>query len=133
MNAQDRVARAVEARGYRDGWSDEQYAARQVAKLGEELGEAVENVATLGRAAHLNAERASWEETVKSSAYWARMAFDYMPMWERAAVLDSEALASEAADLQVVLFTLADVLGVDVVQAAITKAEADVNRGVRSD
>lgn len=38
-SAQERVAASVAARGYRDGWTAEQFAARQVCKLTEELAE----------------------------------------------------------------------------------------------
>ena len=130
MKAQDRVARAVEARGYRDGWSDEQYAARQVAKLGEELSELVGCIA----AYDCDGERVqyNYEWLLEEAGRAARERFD-SPEWLGAAILNAHGAATELADIVVVAFTLADVLGVDVVQAAITKAEADVNRGVRSD
>ena len=36
---QKMVAKAIQQRGYRQGWNDGQFAARQVAKVQEELGE----------------------------------------------------------------------------------------------
>ena len=39
MNAQKEVAQLVAERGYRDGWTAEQFAARQVARLMEGLEE----------------------------------------------------------------------------------------------
>ena len=129
MKAQDRVARAVEARGYRDGWSDEQYAARQVAKLAEELGELVYFICQRWG----QAQEGPWEAHCVLAGQRARQEFDDPDAWNGAAIVDYDAAATELADIVVVAFTLADALGVDVVQAAITKAERDVNRGVRSD
>jgi len=51
--------------------------------------------------------------------------------WEHAEVTDHDAATSELADLQVVLFTLADALGVDVVELALERARGDVERGER--
>ena len=131
MNAQDLVAGAVKARGYYqrpDGtyWTREQLAARQVAKLTEELGELMDAIWAVGQ----GNGPARWEDLLYEATIGAKLAFD-KGAWEHAEVTDHDAAASELADLQVVLFTLADALGVDVVQAAITKAERDVTRGIR--
>ena len=133
MNAQDLVAGAVKARGYYqrpDGtyWTREQLAARQVAKLTEELGELTEHIWACGQ----GQGPAYWEEALHIASTRAKRSFD-RGNWEHAEVTDHEAAASELADIVVVAFTLADALGVDVVAAAVAKAEHDVNRGVRSD
>ena len=44
MNAQQIIAANVAARGYRDGWTTDQFVARQLCKLTEELGEAVHKI-----------------------------------------------------------------------------------------
>ena len=134
MNAQDKVAQAVRERGYYekpngDPWTSEQLAARQVAKLAEELGELVECIAAFGWDGHRQRYGYEWllEGAVRQSA---RDQFD-SDHWHGAVVLNAYGAASELADLQVVLFTLADALGVDAVELAVEKAERDKTRGVR--
>jgi len=131
MNAQDLVAGAVRERGYYqkpDGtyWTREQLAARQVAKLTEELGELTEHIWACGQ----RQGPAYWEEALHIASTRAKRSFD-RGNWEHAEVTDHEAAVSELADLQVVLFTLADALGVDVVDLAMQKARGDVARGVQ--
>jgi len=130
VKAQERVARAVEERGYRDGWTREQFAARQVAKLCEELGELCIHVAQeVGGWIRYSKP---WEMSLRNAAKRARQEFDG-GHWELATVIDEDAAREELADLQVVVFALADALDFDVVQAAVDKAEADVDRGVRAE
>jgi NTP pyrophosphatase (non-canonical NTP hydrolase) len=124
---QHEIVSAVYRRGYRvrpDGtlWTDDQYAARQVAKLVEELGELVVHAgpALLQR----------WEHMLMSASANARRHFDDMDGWESVAV-GREAAAEELADLQVVIFNMADALGVDVLELALEKARGDIERGVR--
>ena len=124
-NYQAEIAANVAARGYREGWTDEQYAARQVCKLGEELGELV---------IHLR--------TPISLPYWAAVAYDRIGFqarehfdntlaWDDASLWDHTAAAAEAADMLVVLYNLADALGVDLNALALEKSKSDVERGVR--
>ncbi len=134
MFVQTEVARAVEERGYRAGWTRVQYLARQVAKLQEELAELV-GVVRCRTTGWL-----MWEEVARSAGECARVAFDEggEVAWGPAAVAgDLDAVAEELADLQVVLFCAAETLGellgtgFDVVEAARLKAAQDVARGVR--
>lgn len=126
------VALAVERRGYRDGWREESFLARQVAKFVEELGELMMLIYPRGRDF-----LPKWKEDLLISATRARLAFDDVEDWERAEVGDLEAIKGELADLQVVLFCAAQAVGelcgdgFDVVEAARQKALGDVERGVR--
>ena len=108
LEAQKMVADAVSARGYRDGWNADQFAARQLAKLIEETAEASEWVHGV--------------EIFDNSGAWD---------WIEVDALARFFLCEEVADIQVVLFALADALGMDVVAAAVEKSAADVERGVR--
>ena len=127
-NYQAEIAANVAARGYREGWTDEQYAARQVCKLGEELGELSTYIwATNGPdTQHMR----RWEVKLAQLQEWARADFD-LPVWATAHIEDASAAASEAADMLVVLYNLADALGVDLNALALEKSRADVERGVR--
>ena len=135
MRVQDQVNWYVKARGYKckpDGsaWSSEQFAARQVAKLCEELGELRRYTRQLGLHDTGWPQYSKWERLLGQAAQVARQAFDEGD-WEDAWVVSSKKAAQELADMQVVLFCLADALGVDVVELAREKAAADVERGVR--
>jgi NTP pyrophosphatase (non-canonical NTP hydrolase) len=130
VSIQDDVA-AVCDRGYYeksngDPWTKEQLAARQVAKLTEELAELTEAIWAIGQ----RNGPAPWEESLWIAGKEARMAFDG-DSWENAEVTDAELAAGELADIQVVVFTLADALGEDVLELAREKALSDVERGVR--
>lgn len=125
-DAQNRVARAVEARGYRDGWSDEQYAARQVAKLTEELAELSSHMRQYGAD-----QIASWEYDLESAGRDARHQFNNQHNWNWVHIRSIDGMAEELADIVVVAFTLADIQGVDISQMAVEKAEKDIKRGVR--
>jgi NTP pyrophosphatase (non-canonical NTP hydrolase) len=120
MNAQEIVAANVAARGYRDGWALGQLAARQIAKLTEELAE-------LAKAIDGNMV---WLDTLEDAGRQARLAFDYAPAWADVKLIRNVA-EDELPDVAVPLFVLADILSMDIVQAAIDKSSADVARGVR--
>lgn len=135
IDAQDEVAAAVTERGYRAGWTAGQFAARQIAKLQEELGELAELTAT--DAFYL---KPWWLPHVREAARKCKWAFDSAEhWWKHAIIADVERAKEELADLQVVIFCLADALGeisgepYDVVQAAVEKAQEDVERGVRQE
>lgn len=127
---QARVARAVAQRGYRAGWTPAQFLVRQVVKLQEELGEVVE---ALGwRVPIYVATR------ILVAADAARLEFRIGNDWpqeipEREVL---EQVRAEVADLQVLIFNLAETLGVmlhervDSEREALEKAERDVERGV---
>lgn len=129
MNETQSIVTAnVAARGYRDGWTTEQFVARQLCKLTEELDEAAHQVV-------------SFEPQVRSILWWldelndsgqrARIAFDDQDKWENVTIFDPFALRSELADMMVVICAAADALESDVIQAAIDKSAVDVARGVR--
>ena len=129
MNEQNDVYNAVLARGYREGWSAEQFVARQIAKLAEEVAEASYHIPSM--------EFYQWVIGLRNTGWAAKFAFDRPDYWDVATVAAYEGLAKELADVQVVLFCAAAALGeltgepFDLVQAARDKALADVGRGVR--
>lgn len=125
MNAQEIVSANVAARGYRDGWTAEQFVARQLCKMTEELDEAVKHLRKNDRQVFSFA----WELAVAGPM--ARRKFDDREAWDTVTLHDPDALRSELADMQVVLFAAASALEFDVVQAAIDKSSQDVARGVR--
>lgn len=127
-DAQNLVAQAVEARGYRDGWTPEQFAARQVAKLVEETAELSQAFGHLTR----NQEWMPYSPALIKLGETMRAAFDCKDVWDRTTLLRPENARKELADVVVVCLTLADALGFDVVEAAYEKATKDISRGVRN-
>ena len=123
MNAQEIVAANVAARGYRDGWTAEQFVARQLCKMMEELGEALWYIHGI--------DRLDFAADLPDVGEAARIAFDDKEAWNKARIAKPDALRAELADMLVVLFAAAAALDFDVVQAAIDKSSADVARGVR--
>jgi NTP pyrophosphatase (non-canonical NTP hydrolase) len=134
VNEQETVYANIVARGYAEGWTDEQFAARQLAKLTEEVGELGDWIA-----------QDTWEEMSPGlkrahTLYWARhfakQEFD-SGNWKNARVTNIEQSKVELADIQVVVFCLAQVLAqlsgepFDVIAAAVEKSGKDVKRGVR--
>jgi len=125
MNYQKEIADSVRARGYRDGWTDEQFAARQVAKLVEELGELCCYIdSNYG-------EMRTWEKRLIDASWYSRNEFDNSDCWGNARVVEVDKVAEELADILVVVYNLADAIGVDVNEMALEKATADIDRGVR--
>ncbi len=120
MNAQEIIAANVAARGYMDGFLLGPLAARQIAKLCEELAEL---------AGAINADM-PWIDYLKHAGYHARLAFDDKAAWD-GVTLNVDIAEAELPDVAVPLFVLADVMRMDVGQAAIDKSVADVARGVR--
>jgi len=111
--AQELVYRAVKMRGYVDGWQPEQFAARQVAKAAEELGEAAYAVKRIGE----DREYTKWKVAQRLAGMVARQAFDNGPIWDDV--------------VMVVLLCAGEALEIDLIAAAAQKAEADIARGVR--
>lgn len=128
MNAQEIVAANVAARGYRDGWTVDQFVARQLAKMTEELDEAARQVVSFEPQVR-NILR--WLDELGDAGRRARIAFDDQDKWQDVTIFDPFAIRSELADMLVVLFAAAHALDFDVIQAAIDKSGADVARGVR--
>lgn len=129
--AQDRVVKAVRMRGYRGKWTALSFLARQLAKLQEELAEAIWHVRDGTPKAVMTATRIAGDQ--------ARREFDhgYWNDW-RVRAEEMLLLVQELADIQVVLYNAASALeeatGIEVnlAEAAVRKAEGDVKRGVRS-
>ena len=128
MNAQEIVAANVAARGYRDVWTAEQFVARQLAKMTEELSEAIRCMTP--ESAVYQGRVDDWIGLIQDAGRCAREVFDDHESWRYLFHL-SEYTPAELADLQVVLFAAAAALDFDVVQAAIDKSAVDVPRGVR--
>lgn len=118
---QIRVARAVKARGYRTNWTDSQFAARQAVKLIEESAELLDHVTGLP---------GYFRMAVKESALMARRIFDDK-IFSKELTIGAAGAVKELADCQVIIFNLADALGVDSGAEALAKAESDISRGVR--
>lgn len=131
---QETVYTAVVERGYREGWTAEQFVARQAVKLVEEVAEIAEALilppAILGQILRVGEDAGNVFDRGKDTR-----------VWEGATIVDMQALQKELADAQVVLFCAAEALNevlnkhgeerFDVVAAAQAKATADVMRGVR--
>lgn len=129
------IYEAVKARGYLDGYTDVQLFARQVCKLQEELAELTRDVVlpvtTIGNAKGM----------ILSAGLAARQIFDTPDVWSSSGPLDHTGvlprLYMELADCYVVLAvmeqTLARIAGVelDIQAIALTKAQTDIERGVR--
>jgi len=121
MNEQEEVANAVVARGYLKGWSRKQFVARQAVKLAEELGELTQYLRL----------PAVMSRTLRTLGDLARKVFGDQQLWLTADVINVKAAQQELADIQVVVFCMAQALDFDVVQAALAKATSDIERGVR--
>jgi len=132
---QKRVAQAVADRGYRDGWTAEQYAVRQILKLGEELGELAACIHALNKVEDYSFEPTFVKE-IRHTGWLCREIFDNLHK-DAQFVVNTAQTRKEAPDIQVSLFTLAEALAeldgqpFDVVSAAMDKATADVARGKR--
>lgn len=127
---QARVLNAVTRRGYRDGWNDVQFAARQVAKALEELAE-------LGALFDLpHGFVWGFQECLQEAGCFARSIFDQHERWLGVEMdlddIDTEALARELADVIIPILNLASVFNIDVLEVVDTKARQDVGRGVRN-
>lgn len=122
---QSLVAKAVAERGYREGWTDEQYAARQMAKAVDELSELV-------RAIRWSSTHRSWSSLAKDAGEWARDAFDE-ETWQDVKSVSPEKVALELPDVIIPLLVLADTLGIDLEQAIREKVLGDIERGVRGE
>ena len=131
-SAQRRVFAAVQARGYVNGWLEAQFVARQACKLQEELGEVFEAIS-------YREYGPLTDDAVTAAADAARWDFDHKMQWidhwsddyDRFYDGNRARIASELADMQVVLFAAAERMDIDIVALAVEKAEADVTRGVR--
>jgi len=130
---QQQVAENTAARGYRDGWTAEQFAARQVCKLVEELQELNLHIWS----SHSLADAPYWESLLDRAGDNAKSHFDNEHAWHSICIDGVDEAKSELSDIQVVVFNLAAALAeitgepFDVVQAAVDKSAADIERGKR--
>lgn len=126
MSQQTQIVAAVAKRGYMDGWSDDQLAARQIVKLVEEVGELASTVETD------DPQLGYFIAKLVETGHKARQLFD-MPDLFAGATVHSGPAAHELTDVQVVSFVMAHALGMmDLPYSAQCKAEADASRGVRA-
>lgn len=130
MQPQEKVYNAVVERGYHGGLTEQEFAVKQVAKLGEEFGELTDFVKTVIDSPPW------WTYHIRMMAQDCRLAFDKMGNW-RNVKIDAGNSAAELADVAVVVLLLSETISritgqpFDVIQAAVEKAEKDVERGVR--
>ena len=131
MNAQERVYACVEMRGYLDPakWTKDQLIVRQIVKLIEELGEAAQLVEVTPSQRPLLSFTNGVLERMQKVGREAKRSFDEQ-LFDGPNILP-DSLRAEITDIQVVLFTVAELLGFDVVEAAQEKAAADVARGLK--
>ena len=121
------VAGLVAQRGYRSGWTTKQFIARQIAKLAEEVAEVALYVGLPG----------SLDSILQSTGRIARFTFDDRDVWQGEPPCTPKKMMEELADVQVVVFCLAEALAelagesYDVVQSAVVKAATDAMRGRR--
>ena len=124
---QQKVYANTVLRGYRDGWTPEQFLARQISKLAEELAEVV--YCTRGLDTNLVL-------AILHAGAIAREQFDDKKYWSDSIEIRPE-IQSEIADCQVVVFNMAESLTeitgkmFNVSEAAVAKSSADTKRGVR--
>lgn len=115
---------AVRERGYLEGWTPEQQAARQIAKLTEELAE-------LADAVNVPLAEDGWLIALRTAGALARVAFDDHQRWQSVSV-HPFVTSDELPDVMVPILVLAQIMGLDVIEAARQKAIADAARGVRN-
>lgn len=107
IEAQHEIAEAVAERGYKVGWSDSEFAARQACKLVEEALELFANVKLpMGFNGAYKPFVREMADVFGRAMRCARIAFDDRSLW-REATLALPAGQDEAADSDVVLANLA--------------------------
>lgn len=133
VNCQHLVASEINRRGYRDGWTERQFIARQIVKLLEEASELLHGFGSI------NTKDDSLQFAADRVGQAARAMFDDKDSWSYLYNRPDwlEKIRAEAADCAVVLMSLAEAVnridpaGYDLLLAALEKAQADVKRGVR--
>jgi len=130
MQPQEKIYNAVVERGYHEGLSEQEFAAKQVAKLGEKFGELAEFVASR------TWNQPWWIYHIRNMSRDCRRAFDCITEWS-GMTIDVNGIRAELADVAVVVLLMSETIShitgqpFDVIQAAVEKAEKDVERGVR--
>ena len=128
MSIQSEIVEAVRSRGYLEGWTNGQLAARQVMKLVEEVGELLDYLTWHNSLPNHEEIFQTWYRS-RDTAISARGAFDG---GECGTIFSTPDTIKELADIIVVCSVLAHALGVDdMMQGALDKANADIARGVR--
>jgi hypothetical protein len=127
-HAQATIYDAVAARGYTDGYRPEELAGRQVLKSLEELCEAFEHLYPLMTT---NGQQDTFEDLRDSLVQVKRKARALFDGRMLVGVWKPDEFKLELADVAIPLFVAAQALGIDLVELAVTKATADVKRGVR--
>lgn len=113
---------SVKARGYVDGYPPHVFAARQAAKLQEEVSEYADFCKLPTRL----------QTDITVAGAQARTSFDMTKVWRDTGCFDRDAACLELADIVVVALCAAEALGFDVLEGALRKAGADITRGVRN-
>lgn len=133
---QKQIYANVEARGYTEGWSQSQFLARNLFKLQEELAEVAEQVYPEGHCI-ITLEDFDSLCAIEKAGEMSRNTFKTSRFNYPVNVIDPSSLAKELADCQVVLACMAETLGkitgedIDLMQVALEKSGADIERGVR--
>lgn len=123
--AQLDITAFVSQRDYLDGYTAHEVLARQLVKQLEELCEALQSVNADDVDLHLFIQHAA------SLGKWARAIFDVPTLFD-GVIVDEVLLSEELPDLVVPLAVLAQTMHIDMMTAAVAKAEGDVQRGVRN-
>jgi hypothetical protein len=119
------VARLVAQRGHREGWTPEQFIARQVCKLAEGVGELAACVDLPGQLGPITV----------STGHLARWTFGQKDLWESEMLCPPHQLMGKLVDIQVVVFCLAEELNrltgedFDVTEHALVKVVAGAMQG----
>jgi len=125
-DAQRRVHANVIQRGYKNGWTDKQFIARQVVKLGEELGE-------LAVVLEFFLPANAYRHLVQTGQV-CRMEFGENKFLRAKNILadaNRSWVRQELTDIVVICLVLAQAIGFDVISAAVEKSRSDISRGVR--
>jgi NTP pyrophosphatase (non-canonical NTP hydrolase) len=144
-NTQQFVHSAVVARGYHKDWLEREFVVRQILKLSEELVEVLSGI-TLLRQEMLHLDVRSkiepiWMESIRDTGELCRKMFDVdRSAWDLVKIeLDLDTLRDELADMQVVIYALAEEINLmdsshpyDVETAAREKSIDDIPRGIRA-
>ena len=130
LTPQDLVIQSVKRRGYREGWTNLQFLARNIVKLAEEFAEMADNI-TIDKKQTQGMSFRIWELGARARGVFDQGSFDRVEM------KNIDRLMKEAVDCQVVLFNIADACEAlagepfDICQEAVKKSQADEKRGVR--
>lgn len=130
---QRRIQANTVKRGYRDGWTAEQFLLRQLAILQEESAETFLTARWLLGSANIQ----TLYERVNDLWFWSKLVFKKQNEWHPAPYewIDFAQMRAEMADVVVVLCNLAgaieEITGepVDLMQEALDKSAQDVERG----